>query len=41
MMRQAVNPWEAAQALGMSLEMLQRRYGHHHPAWQNEAAEAR
>jgi integrase len=41
MMRQGIDPWEAAQSLGMSLEMLQRNYGHHHPNWQTGAAEAR
>lgn len=35
-----VTPWEAAGALGMSLEMLERTYGHHHPDWQRAAAEA-
>jgi integrase len=41
MMRQGIDPWEAAQSLGMSLEMLQTNYGHHHPNWQTGAAEAR
>ncbi|VIO73839.1 tyrosine-type recombinase/integrase [Bradyrhizobium ivorense] len=41
MMRQRVDPWQAARSLGMSLEMLQTTYGHHHPDWQSEAAEAK
>jgi integrase len=41
LMRQAVDPWEAAQSLGMSLQVLQSTYGHHHPSWQKGAAEAR
>jgi integrase len=41
MMRQRVNPWEAARSLGMSLAMLENNYGHHHPDWQSEAAEAK
>lgn len=41
MMRQRVDPWQASKSLGMSLEMLQRVYGHHHPDWQSDAAEAK
>ncbi len=41
MMRAKVNPWEAANALGMSLQVLLSTYGHHHPDWQKSAAEAR
>jgi integrase len=41
MMRAGVNPWDAANALGMSLEVLTKVYGHHHPDWQKEAADAR
>jgi integrase len=41
MMRQRVDPWVAANSLGMSLEMLTRVYGHHHPDWQKDAADAR
>ena len=41
LMRQAVDPWQAAQSLGMSLEILQTTYGHHHPDWQSDAAEAK
>jgi hypothetical protein len=41
MMKQRVGPWQASQSLGMSLEMLQKTYGHHHPDWQADAAEAR
>jgi integrase len=31
LMQQGVDPWEAAGFLGMSLEQLERHYGHHHP----------
>jgi integrase len=41
MMRAGVNPWDAANALGMSLEVLTKVYGHHHPDWQKSAADAR
>ena len=41
MMRAGVNPWDAANALGMSLEVLTKVYGHHHPDWQKTAADAR
>jgi len=41
MLRQGVDPWQAAGALGMSIKMLTERYGHHHPDWQGQAAEAR
>ena len=39
MMQAKVDPWEAAGALGMSLEMLTRTYGHHHPDWRKAASE--
>lgn len=39
LMQAGVDPWEAAGSLGMSVEMLQRVYGHHHPDWQKNAAE--
>jgi len=41
MMRAGVNPWDAANALGMSLEVLTKVYGHFHPDWQKDAANAR
>jgi integrase len=41
MMRQRVPVWDAAQALGMSVEMLQRTYGHHNPDWGAGPADAR
>jgi len=31
LMQSGTSPWEAAGILGMSLEMLLERYGHHHP----------
>jgi integrase len=31
MMQSGTNPWEAAGYLGMTVEMLLERYGHHHP----------
>lgn len=39
MMQNGIDPWQAAGYLGMSLKMLEDRYGHHHPDWQKEAAE--
>ena len=37
MMQNGVNLWMAAGFLGMSVEMLQRVYGHHHPDYLKEA----
>ncbi|TIN06710.1 MAG: site-specific integrase, partial [Mesorhizobium sp.] len=39
MMQAGIDKWQAAGALGMSLQMLEENYGHHHPDWQREAAE--
>jgi integrase len=39
LMQAGIDRWEAAGHLGMSLEMLQRHYGHHHPDAQKRAAE--
>lgn len=39
MMQDAVPIWEAAGALGMSAQILERVYGHHHPDWQKRASE--
>lgn len=41
MMKAGVNPWEVANALGMSLDVLTSVYGHHHPDWQKDAANVR
>jgi integrase len=41
MLKAGVAPWEVANALGMSLQVLISTYGHHHPDWQKDAAEAR
>lgn len=38
LMQAGVDAWEASGALGMSVEMLTRTYGHHHPDWQKRAA---
>jgi integrase len=38
LMQDKVDFWQAAGFLGMTVEMLQRVYGHHHPDWQKEAA---
>jgi hypothetical protein len=35
-----VDLWEAAGWLGMTVEQLEANYGHHHPDFQEEAAEA-
>jgi hypothetical protein len=37
-MQNGVDKWEAAGFLGMSVEMLDRVYGHHHPAHLCQAA---
>lgn len=39
LMQAGVEPWEAAGHLGMSMEMLTRVYGKHHPQFQERAAE--
>jgi integrase len=39
LMQAGVPIWEAAGHLGMTVETLQRVYGHHHPDWQRRAAE--
>jgi integrase len=39
LMQRGVNRWEAAGSLGMTVETLERTYGHHHPDWQKGAAE--
>jgi integrase len=41
MMQARVDPWQVAGFLGMSLITLQRTYGHHHPDWQEDAANVR
>ena len=37
-MRNWANLWQAAGFLGMTVEMLQEVYGHHHPDFQADAA---
>lgn len=39
MMQNGVNLWTAAGFLGMSVEILQRVYGHHHPDYLKEATQ--
>jgi hypothetical protein len=39
-MQNGADLWQAAGFLGMTPEMLQGRYGHHHPDFQRDAAEA-
>jgi integrase len=38
LMQAGIDPWEAAGHLGMTVETLTRTYGHHHPDWQEKAA---
>ena len=38
-MQRGVNVWDAAGWLGMSPELLERVYGHHHPDFQRDVAE--
>ena len=40
LMRAGVDKWQAAGFLAMSMETLERTYGHHHPDYQGEAADA-
>jgi integrase len=39
LMQKGVDRWEASGHLGMSVQMLEDVYGHHHPDFQQEAAE--
>ena len=39
LMQAGTDPWEASGFLSMSMETLQRVYGHHHPDYQRQAAE--
>lgn len=38
LMQAGVDPWEAAGALGMTVDMIERVYGHHSPEFQKKAA---
>ncbi|MBZ9852845.1 site-specific integrase [Mesorhizobium sp. CA13] len=40
LMQRGADPWAAAGFLGMTVEMLIQTYGHHHPDFQADAAEA-
>ena len=40
MMQNGADLWQAAGFLGMTVEMLEQRYGHHHPDFQRDAAAA-
>ena len=40
LMQQGSDPWAAAGFLGMTVQVLIQTYGHHHPDFQAEAAEA-
>jgi integrase len=40
LMQRGVDMWEAAGFLGMSVETLQKTYGHHHSDFQRNAADA-
>jgi integrase len=39
LMQAGVDRWEIAGHLGMTIEMIERTYGHHHPDFQKRAAE--
>lgn len=41
LMKAGISIWDAAKSLGMSVTVLETVYGHHHPDWQKDAAEAR
>jgi integrase len=40
LMQNGVDLWDAAGFLGMTVKQLEETYGHHHPDFQREAAEA-
>jgi integrase len=40
LMQAGVEIWQAAGFLGMTAEMVERTYGHNHPAFQKQAADA-
>jgi integrase len=40
LMQNGVDLWDAAGFLGMTVQQLETTYGHHHPDFQREAAEA-
>lgn len=39
LMQAGVDPWEAAGALGMTVQMIEQTYGHHSPEFQKKSAE--
>ena len=39
-MQSGADLWQTAGFLGMTIEMLQGRYRHHHPDYQRDTAEA-
>ena len=41
LMMAGISIWEAAKSLGMTAEMVERVYGHHHPDWQKDASQVR
>jgi integrase len=40
LMQRGVPMWQAAGYLGMSVQMIERTYGHHHPDYMRGAAQA-
>lgn len=40
-LKQGISPWEVANALGMSVQVLLEVYGHHAPDWQKDASNVR
>jgi len=40
LMQNGADPWQASGFLGMSVKTLLETYGHHHPEFMREAAEA-
>jgi len=40
LMQRGVDKWQACGFLGMTMETLEKNYGHHHPDYQAEAANA-
>jgi len=40
MLQAGVDPWKAAGLVGMTVDMVQQVYGHHHPEHLRDAARA-
>jgi integrase len=41
LLKNRVSIWDTAKSVGMTAEMVERVYGHHHPDWQTDASKVR